>query len=142
MNSFQEEMEREGENAKIMNDINDETYTRNLQRGVYKRGTLTMETPASQIFFWAHGIVSTLKGETNWNSSSFYMINHFASEASELEGIHNWALSGSDSNYQNHATNYRLEKLKNSYNDYVYPVSYTHLPSPRDQRGSRMPSSA
>ena len=22
------------------------------------------------------------------------------------------------------------------------PVSYTHLPSPRDQRGSRMPSSA
>ena len=24
----------------------------------------------------------------------------------------------------------------------LYPVSYTHLPSPRDQRGSRMPSSA
>ena len=24
----------------------------------------------------------------------------------------------------------------------IVPVSYTHLPSPRDQRGSRMPSSA
>ena len=26
--------------------------------------------------------------------------------------------------------------------DYITAVSYTHSPSPRDQRGSRMPSSA
>ena len=37
-----------------------------------------------------------------------------------------------------------LEQMQAAYakNPGSVPVSYTHLPSPRDQRGSRMPSSA